>query len=144
MWCKSGRTYVRHKIFRMDRTNPKLFFQKNCLLSNISKNQVNRRNFLIGKNVLFLKSSNNILQGYQQNHQRNCYKKRYYYEDKKDNAYLLKKLKLFNATWQLWTAHLATKKKYFAWNQKKTNILLWPNFQKYFLRHRNRHHHWEI
>ena len=37
-------------------------------------------------------------------------KKHYNYEDKKDTTYLLKKLKSFNATWQLSTAHLATKK----------------------------------
>ena len=60
MWCKSGRTYVRHKIFRIDRPNSKLFFQKNRLLSNMmSKNQVNRRNIFTEKNALFLKSINN-------------------------------------------------------------------------------------
>ena len=29
-------------------------------------------------------------------------------------------------------------------NQKKTNILLHPHFQKYFIPHRNCHHHCEI
>ena len=71
MWCKSGQTYVWHKIFKMDHPNPKLFFQKNHY---------------------------------------SCYKKRYKYENKKDTTYLLKKLKSFHATWQLWTSHLATKK----------------------------------
>ena len=45
MQCKSGRTYVRRKIFEMDRPSPKLFFQKNRLPNKIiSKNQVSRRN----------------------------------------------------------------------------------------------------
>ena len=46
----------------MDRPNPKLFFQKNRLLSNmISKDQVNRRDIFTEKNALFLKSINKIL-----------------------------------------------------------------------------------
>ena len=62
MRCKSGRTYVRHKIFKMDRPNLKLLFQKNRLLNKmILKNQVNRGNIFTRKNALFLKSITNIL-----------------------------------------------------------------------------------
>ena len=51
--CKSGRTYVRQKTFKMDSLNLELFFQKNRLLNKmISKNQVNRRNILTEKNVI--------------------------------------------------------------------------------------------
>ena len=57
MQSKSGRTYARNKIFKMDRPNLKSFFQKNRLLNKMfSKNQVNRRNIFPGKNALFLKS----------------------------------------------------------------------------------------
>ena len=70
MWCKSGRTYVRHKISKIDRPNRKLFFQKNRLLFKMmSKNQVNRRNIFTKKHALFLKSINNILKRNQSNYQ---------------------------------------------------------------------------
>ena len=50
--------YVRHKTFRMDLPNPKLFFQKNRLFNKIiSKNQVNRGIFHWEKMFCFLKVS---------------------------------------------------------------------------------------
>ena len=56
MKCKSGWTYVRQKIFKMDSLNLKLIFQKNRLLNKlIPKNQVNRRNIFTGKMHCFLK-----------------------------------------------------------------------------------------
>ena len=46
----------------MDQPNPKLFFQKNCLVNKIiPKNQLNIRNIFTGKNALFVKSIKNIL-----------------------------------------------------------------------------------
>ena len=52
MRCKSDRTNVHHKMFKMDHANPKSFFQKNRLFNKlISKSKVNRRNIFSGKNA---------------------------------------------------------------------------------------------
>ena len=49
-------------------------------------------------------------------------KKRYKYKHKKDTTNLLKKFKFFNATWQSWTAYLATKKKKFLLGIRRKQI----------------------
>ena len=59
-------------------------------------------------------------------------KKRFKYEDKKDATYLLKKLKSFNATWQLWTAHLATKKNVLFGIRRKQISFFDPIFRNIF------------
>ena len=62
MRCKSVRTYVRPKIFKIDYLNRKLFTQKSRFLNKIiSKNQGNRVNISTEKNALFFKSIDNVL-----------------------------------------------------------------------------------
>ena len=56
MRCKSGRTYVRHKIFKMDRPKPKSEKSETLFARQIiSKNQVNRINICTGMNERFSK-----------------------------------------------------------------------------------------
>ena len=56
MRCKSGRTFVRHKIFKMDLPKPKSEkSEKSFAQQMISKKQVNRRNNFTGKNAHLLK-----------------------------------------------------------------------------------------
>ena len=51
MKCKSGRTYVRHKIFKIDRQNPKLFFseksftEQNDIKKSIKQNKYFHRKY---------------------------------------------------------------------------------------------------
>ena len=62
MRCKSGWAYVRHKIFKMDRPEPKSEkSEKSFAQQMISKIQVKRRNIFTGKNARFFKGINNIL-----------------------------------------------------------------------------------
>ena len=65
MQCKSGRTYVRHKFFKMDLPKPKS--EKSFAQQMISKNQVSKGNIFTGKNARFLKVLTTFYKGISEN-----------------------------------------------------------------------------
>ena len=59
MQCKSGRTYVRQKNFKMDSLN--FFSEKSFAQQNDTKKSRKQKKYFQWKNALFRQSINNIL-----------------------------------------------------------------------------------